>query len=106
MTTHAQELRSNTVELLEGLHVKEELLRAKQAASKLADQAIEAGQSHPKTAAAVLLGTGALLGSLVYRLIAPRPTATQLIAKNLQRGAANAGRSLRNGLSTARKLVV
>jgi hypothetical protein len=117
MTTHSQTNHSKANSnhagavhamsaMLDDLDVKHELTRAKKAAAKLTDKAIEAGQANPKTAAAVLLGAGALLGSLAYSLFAPQPTAAQLIAKNLQRGASSAGRSLLSGLSMARKRFV
>jgi len=115
MTTTAHEPSSSknptndvahtVAEMIDGIHVKRELTRARKAAMKLTDQAIEAGQAHPKTAAAVLLGTGVLLGSVLYRLFAPQPSAAQIIARGLQSGAANAGHSLLSGLSMARKLV-
>jgi hypothetical protein len=90
---------------LEGMNVKQELARARKAAMKFTDQVIEAGQANPKTAAAILLGTGMLLGSLVYGLFAPRPTAMQVIGRALQHGATSTGRSLLSGLASARKLV-
>jgi hypothetical protein len=114
MTTHTQTNHSKAnsnhagavhamTAMLDDLDVKHELNRAKKAATKFTDQAIEAGQAHPKTAAAVLLGAGALLGSIAYSLFAPRPTATQLLTENLQRGAMTAGRSFLSGLAMARK---
>ncbi len=100
--THAKKHSNGTphsvAELIEDLHVKRELTRARKAAMKFTDQAIEAGQENPKAAAAVLLGAGMVLGSLLYRLFAPRPTAAQLLARALQNRAAN-------GLALARKLV-
>jgi len=94
----------DVVPLEEGLHVKETLARAGNAAMKFTDQVVEAGQAHPKTAAVVLLGTGMLLGSLVYRLAQP-PTTSQRIARTLRRGAIGAGRLLFNGLDSARHVV-
>jgi hypothetical protein len=85
----------------DGLHVKGTLARAGDAAMKLTDQIVEAGQAHPRTAAAVLLGTGMLLGSLMYRLAQP-PTTTQRITRALKRGAIGAGRLVFGGIDSAR----
>lgn len=101
---HANEAAHTIAEALDGFHVKQELMRVRKAAMKLTDQAIEAGQAHPKTTAAVLLGTGMLLGSILYRIVAPRPSAAQIIARGLQSDAVQAGHTLLSGLAFARKL--
>lgn len=95
---HSNGTPNSVAEMIESIHVKRELTRARKAAMKFTDQAIEAGQENPKAAAAVLLGAGMVLGSLLYRLFAPQPTAAQLIARELQ------SRAL-HGLALARKLV-
>ena len=102
--TNDDEAAHTVAAALEGLHVKHELVRARKAAMRFTDHVIEAGQAHPRTAAAVLLGTGMLLGSLAYGLFAPRPTAMQVVGRALQRGAMSTGRSLLSGLASARKL--
>lgn len=93
------------VSVIDGLHMKDKLARAGNAALKFTDHVVEAGQAHPKTAAVVLLGTGMLLGSLVYRLAQP-PTTSQRIARALRRGAANAGRLLFDGFDAARHMTM
>lgn len=102
--SHANDAAPMITATLDGTTVKQELARARKAAIKFTDQVIEAGQAHPRTAAAVLLGTGMVLGSLAYGLFAPRPTAMQVVGRALQRGAMSTGRSLLSGLASARKL--
>lgn len=101
---HTNDAAHTVAEVIDGLHVKQELTRVRKAAMKFTDQAIEAGQAHPKTAAAVLVGTGMLLGSILYRIVAPRPSAAQLIARGLQSGTVQAGHTLLSGLAFVRKL--
>lgn len=93
------------VAFAEGTPVREQFERARRAAMKFTDRVVEAGHANPRTAAAVLLGTGMVLGSLVYRLF-QRPTRAQRITRALQRGAKSAGRSLISGLESARKLAM
>jgi len=101
---HSNGSAHTVADLIDGMHLKQDLSRARKAAMKFTDQAIEAGQENPKTAAAVLLGTGMMLGTLLYRLFAPQPTAAQIIARGLQHGAVHAGHSLLSGIALARKL--
>lgn len=98
---HAAELTASRM----GAQVGHELGRARKAATKLATRVTVAAKEHPRTTAAVLFGTGALVGALVYRVIFPRPTAGQVIARALRSGASNTGRSLMSGLKSAQRMV-
>lgn len=83
--------------------VRREFDHATHAAAETAEKFGRTAQRHPYVSAAVIFGTGMMLGAIAYRVIAPRPTAGGVIKHALTLAILSAGKVLANGVNVARR---
>lgn len=85
--------------------VSRELSHAKDVASNAAHGLEARVQAHPWASAGLLFGGGLVVGAVLYRVIFPPPTASQVVGATLKRAALDAQHTLANGLTAARRFV-
>lgn len=82
-----------------------EMLRAKDALSRAASQAEKSAKANPRATAALLVGVGAALGAVLFAVLRPKPSASEVVIRALKDSANRTGRTISSGWNSARRAI-